>query len=95
MANPVTTEEGARRLAKTIIQDIGLYNADKIRKGLAEDSIFDVLADEIKEGRNLYQSRVAPDILQKTNFYDRGINDHLIKVELMKTKGELPSKIFG
>lgn len=89
----ITTEDGARRWAKTIMQDIFLYNAEKIKQGLAADSIFDVLADEFKEGRTLYQSRVAPEILQRTNFFERAINDHLIKVAYMNTKGALNSKI--
>ena len=37
----------ARRLARTIVSDIALYNRDEIRKGIVNDNLFDVLAEEI------------------------------------------------
>ena len=89
----ITTEEAAKRLAKTIMQDIWLYNGDKIKEGLKGDSLFEVLADELTEGRNLYRSRVSPEILEKTNFYDRAINDFLIKETILKSKGSLETKV--
>ena len=49
----------ARRLARTIVSDIALYNRDEIRKGMRDDNIFDLLAEEIERGRKLYVSRVS------------------------------------
>ncbi len=69
----------AKRLARAIASDIALYNQDKLKEGIENDSIFDVMKEEIEEGRDLYLSRVSPDLAQKTNFYDRAIVDVIIK----------------
>jgi hypothetical protein len=69
----------ARRLARTIVSDIALYNRDEIRRGLQEDSIFDLLAEEIERGRKLYVSRVSPEIQRRVNHYDQALVDILIK----------------
>jgi hypothetical protein len=36
------------------------------------------MADEVQEGRDLYQSRVAPELLGR-NLYDRAIIDLLVR----------------
>ncbi len=84
----IQTEEAARRLARTIASDLSLYNEDKILRGIKEDTLFDVLADEIEEGRTLYKGRVAPDMVAK-NFYDRALVDILVK-----SKGHIESALW-
>lgn len=74
----IETEEAARRLARAIASDLSLYNEEKITKGLQEDNLFDVIAEEIEEGRALYKSRVSPELYNK-NFYGRAIVDILVK----------------
>ncbi len=84
----IETEEAARRLARAIASDLSLYNEDKIVEGIKGDNLFDVLADEIEEGRALFKSRVAPNLYQK-NFYDRALIDILVR-----SKGHVPSKMW-
>ena len=84
----IETEEAARRLARAIASDISLYNEDKIVEGINGDNLFEVLADEIEEGRALFKSRVAPDLYAK-NFYDRAIIDILVR-----SKGHVASVIW-
>jgi hypothetical protein len=74
----IETEEAARRLARAIASDLSLYNEEKIVKGIEADALFDVLSEEIEEGRALYKSRVSPDLYQR-NLYDRAIVDILIR----------------
>ena len=74
----IETEEAARRLARAIASDLSLYNEDKILEGLQSDSLFDVLEEEIEEGRTLFKSRVAAPLFEK-NFYDRAIVDILVR----------------
>ena len=81
MAQPIDTPERAVRLARTIASDISLYNEDKIVKALVEDNLFTALADKIEEGRELYRSRVAPDLYDRTNFFERALVDILIKAK--------------
>ena len=59
----------AMRLARAIASDISLYNEQKITKGIEQDNLFEVLKEELEEGRELYKSRVSPEILQKMNFF--------------------------
>ena len=71
--------ERARRKARAIVSDVAIYNPEKIKEGITNDNIFDVLAEEIEEGRELYKSSVTPEILEKYNFYDLALVDVLIK----------------
>ncbi len=79
----------AARLARAIVSDISLYNQDKVKQGIEGDSLFDTLAEELEEGRQLYAQRVAPDIVQNNNFFDIAIVDVLIK-----HSGKIKSKIW-
>ncbi len=82
------TDEAARRLARAIASDLSLYNEDKILKGIQEDDLFNVLSEEIEEGRALFKSRVSPDLYGR-NFYERAIVDILVK-----SKGHVKSKLW-
>ncbi|RJO67218.1 MAG: hypothetical protein C4523_10025 [Myxococcales bacterium] len=81
--------EAARRLARAIASDVSLYNEAKIIVGIQNDSLFDVMANEIQEGRDLYHARVSDDLLTTTNFYERAIVDILVK-----SKGSVESDIW-
>ena len=85
---PIDKSERARQLARAIASDLSLYHEDKIVDGIENDSLFDVMADEIEEGRELFKSRVTDPIF-KLNIYDRAIVDVLIK-----SKGHIKSKIW-
>ena len=74
----IETEEAARRLARAISSDLALYNEDKIAEGVRNDNLFDVMQEEIQEGRDLFESRVAPVLLPR-NQYDRAIVDLLVR----------------
>ncbi len=84
----VESEEAARRLARAIASDLSLYNEEKIIKGIEGDELFEVLAEEIEEGRALYKSRVAPELYSR-NFYDRALVDLLVK-----SKGHIKSPLW-
>jgi hypothetical protein len=79
----------AMRLARAIASDISLYNERKIVQGIEQDNLFEVLKDEIEEGRELFKSRVSPEIFERTNYFDRAIIDVVIK-----PKGHVKSKIW-
>lgn len=87
----MTDEEKAKanRLARAIASDISLYNETKIIQGIENDSLFDVLKSEIDEGRDLYKSRVSPEIYTKTNYFERAIVDIVVA-----RKGHVRSKIW-
>jgi len=77
------------RLARAICSDVALYNEEKIVRGIEHDNFFDAVKEELEEGRELYRSRVSPDLFQRTNFYDRAIVD-----VILRSKGHVKSKIW-
>ena len=79
----------ARRLARAIASDISMYNEAKIVAGIEQDNFFDALKDEIEEGRELYRSRVTPELYKSTNFFERAIVDIILKA-----KGHVRSRIW-
>jgi len=88
MATLIDNPQRARQLARAIASDLTLYHEQKILEGITNDTLFDVMKEEIEEGRALFKSRVTPDIFGQ-NIYDRAIVDVLIK-----SKGHLKSKIW-
>ncbi len=76
--NVIDNETRAQQLARAIASDIQLYNKAKIEDGLTGDTFFEVLSEEITEGRDLFRSRVTPELFRK-NYFDRAIVDRVIK----------------
>ncbi len=75
----INNSEAAARLARTIVGDIALYNKDKVANGIKNDNIFELLEAELKEGLDLYRSKVDPELDRKNNFFNKAIVDILIK----------------
>jgi hypothetical protein len=80
--------ERARQLARAIASDLSLYHEKKLIEGIEKDTLFDVMRDEIEEGRTLYKSRVTPEI------YTMGIYDRALVDMLMKNRGNVRSRIW-
>jgi len=87
----MTDEDKSRavRLARTIASDIALYNEAKILEGIQKDSLFELLKDEIEEGRTLYRSRVGEELNAATHYFDRAIVDLVLR-----PKGHLKSPLW-
>jgi hypothetical protein len=88
MATLIDNPKRARQLARAIASDLTLYHEPKILEGIANDNLFEVMADEITEGRDLFKSRVTGDIFGQ-HIYERAIVDVLVK-----SKGHVKSKIW-
>ena len=86
--NTIDNAQRARQLARAIASDLTLYHEAKIVEGIQNDTLFDVLADELEEGRQLFRSRVTDEIFCQ-NIYERAIVDVLIK-----SKGHIKSRIW-
>jgi len=85
----IETPELASRLARAIASDISLYNEEKITDGIVNDNLFTAIKDEIGEGRELYLSRVKPELAKVSNHYDRALVD-----VILRAKGHIKSKIW-
>ncbi len=78
MDNLVADRESAQRLAKTIVSDIAFYHKEEVERGIVEDNLYDVLSNQIEEGRRHYESRVHPEFL-RLGFYEKALVDLLLK----------------
>ncbi|MBE0596815.1 MAG: hypothetical protein IH614_06080 [Desulfuromonadales bacterium] len=79
MARLVDNPELAFRLARAIISDVALYNQDKVKEGIKNDNLFEVLKEELQEGRDHFYSRVSPDLANRDHLYERAIVDVMVK----------------
>ncbi len=75
----ITKPDEAKRLARTILSDILLYNQAKVKEGIEKDSLFDVLSEELAEGKKYYETMVDEGIRQSSNMFNEAIVDVLIK----------------
>ncbi|OGW40271.1 MAG: hypothetical protein A2010_02960 [Nitrospirae bacterium GWD2_57_9] len=85
----IKTPDEAKRLARTILSDILLYNQAKVKEGIEKDSLFDVLTEELAEGKKYYESLVDEEIKQSTNFFNEAVVD-----VLLKQGGKIKSEIW-
>jgi len=60
----------ARRLARLILSDIVIYNAEKTERGIREGTFFEILRAEISEGREYYEGRVSPRVSRRSEIFD-------------------------
>ena len=76
--NLIDNPEQARRIARAIISDVAIYNREKVEQGIKNDNIFDLLTEELAEGRQHFNSRVVPE-LASSNIFEIAVVDVLIK----------------
>ena len=75
---PITDPERALRLARAIVSDVMLYNAEKVRAGILRDDLVERLRPEIDQARAYFGTRVEPDVAAKTNAFERALVDVLV-----------------
>lgn len=64
----------ARRLARLILSDIVIYHAALVDRGIREDNFFEVLKDEIHEGRQYFESRVPQRVRNDADVFDETLH---------------------
>lgn len=86
---PQDPHEKAKRLARLIVEDLILYNQSKIREGIKNDTLFEVLDREIEAARRYYEKSVDPAVAREADYFNWALVDLLVKC-----KGDVPSKIW-
>ena len=76
--NMIDNPDQAKRLARAILSDVAMYNKEKVENGIKNDNIFDLLKDELEEGRQHFLSRVSAEVDPET-IYGIAVVDVLIK----------------
>ncbi|MBJ6727078.1 hypothetical protein [Geomesophilobacter sediminis] len=74
----IDNRDQARRLARAIVSDVAIYNREKVEEGIKNDNIFEVLGEQLAEGREHFNSRVTEEIAA-SNVFDIAVVDVLIK----------------
>lgn len=67
-AEPREYEE-ARRLARLILSDIVIYHPEMVEQSIRDNTFFEVLHDQINEGREYYDSRVPLRVRRDTEIF--------------------------
>lgn len=80
----VDAHEKARRLARTIVSDMILYNREKVEKGLHEGTFYQVMEKELEEGRRFYNSRIPEIVRLSRDYFEEAIEELITKVESRK-----------
>ncbi len=69
--------EKARRFARIIVSDIALYNQELVIEGIARGTFYELLQNDIQEGRELYEKRVPSAIRSKKDYYQEAFDNFL------------------
>lgn len=69
--------ESAKRLARTIMSDIYLYNSAKVEESIRNNNFYSVFAAEIKEGLKLYENRISQEVRARGDFFREAIENFI------------------
>lgn len=79
--------ENLRRFARIILSDIALYNQEMVERGIRQGSLQQLLAREIAEGRQLFETRLPPGAVGEREFYDQALADFIRKQQARFREG--------
>lgn len=67
----------ARRLARALVSDIAVYNAERRREALRGGRLKEAFAEEIKKSWEEYTGQVGRDLAESTPFFTEALNEIL------------------
>ncbi|HEY6872601.1 MAG TPA: response regulator [Geobacteraceae bacterium] len=76
---PTEAHIKAKRLARIIVSDIVLYNQAKVEEGVENGTFYELLADDIREGRALYVRRVTEEISRESSYLEDAFEELIAK----------------
>lgn len=69
--------EKAKRLSRTIMSDIYLYNSAKVDEAIKNDNFDTLFAAEIKEGAKLYKNRISSEVRDLGDFFTEAMENFI------------------
>lgn len=69
--------EKAKRFARIIVSDIALYNQEAVSTGIRNGNFFELLREDVEEGRRLYENRVPETIRREKDFYQEAFDNFI------------------
>lgn len=88
-ADPKDPHQRAKRMARLIVSDLVLYNQEKIAEGIRNDTLFELLAQELEEGREFYEKNTDAAVRAEADYFSQALVDILVK-----GRGNIESKIW-
>jgi predicted Zn finger-like uncharacterized protein len=73
-ADPDAVEK-AKRFARIIVSDIALYNQALVVEGIKNGTFYELLKNDVQEGRELYDKRVPASIRQKQDYFQEAFDN--------------------
>jgi hypothetical protein len=77
-----TPHERAQRLARVIVSDVLLYNADLIEKAVKVADPKQAIGDVWKEAVEYYETTIAADVRRGTNYLDEALDEAVQKLRV-------------
>ncbi len=65
--------EDARRFARLLMEEICLYNADRVEAGRQSCDLLERLGDEISQARQMYAQRISPELAGKDEYFQQAV----------------------
>jgi len=75
-ADPEAVEK-ARRFARIIVSDVALYNQDAVIEGLKNGTFYELLKNDVDEGRELYEKRIPAAIKSRKDYYQEAFDNFI------------------
>jgi hypothetical protein len=67
----------ARRLARALVSDLVVYHPDKRQRGLAEGTLKELFAEEIRKSWEEYSEQIGEDVARSTPYFTEALNEIL------------------
>jgi predicted Zn finger-like uncharacterized protein len=93
-AEDAEAHEKARRLARLIVSDIALYNQERVEDGVRNDTFYELLEDDVREGRALYERRIPEEIRRGTLYLEEAFEE-LISQKKREMKPLMTQGVIG
>lgn len=82
----IERDDQAVNLARSITSDILIYHREEVLNGLRHDDLYERLASQLEEGRQLYAERVSLELDAQGTHFERAIVDILIRKAMIQVK---------
>jgi hypothetical protein len=69
--------EGAKRFARLLVQEIGLYHPDEVERAKSEKNLLALLRDDIEKSREAYEQRYQKPSIRKRDYFNKALIQYL------------------
>lgn len=85
----MSARASAERLARVMASDITIYNEEPIKRGIQNDTLFDELANDLRDAERNWRERVDEEFKEDLSLFRRAFVDNVFA-----GAGNIDSDIF-